>query len=301
MRGAAFKGNLVPVSIRIASLVAACLLVAGGPLLAQDTAISAAAEAKTVEGATPDRVKLVDACGGHKFDSLIEFDPVKHRSTRVKLCSKPGASDADWVKTLNSAIVQIEDRNMPPTAKEKLLAELHVEVSKFAKPTDHEATTKGTSLTFGKSLLAEPTPEPQVPFEVTSLPPLPDPKGFATRGSSVAASAVVAPVKPIRASVRCLDRGQSGAGSTCDFLERDTQFALTLTDGLEKGATVEILRRGQTMSSVDLAASAPGQVRRLSLPPGICKGLTQSKIELLMMAPGTTSVAARFGPYGLKC
>ena len=291
-------------SIRFAPVGAAFLLIAAGPVLAQDTAISAAANAKTVEGATPDRVKLVDACGGHKFESLVEVDPVNHRSTRVKLCAKPGASDADWVKTLNSAIVQIEDRNMPPGAKDKLINELHAEADKYAQASSsiRDLASPTAPLNLGGRILAEPTPEPQVPFEVTTLPPLPDPKGIAKRSSSAAAPIKLAPpVKPIHATVRCLDRGQSGTGSTCDFLERDTRLALTLTDGLEKGATVEILRRGETMSTIDLPASSPGEVRRVSLPSGICKGLTQSKVELLILAPGSTGVAARFGPYGLRC
>ncbi len=46
-----------------------------------------------------------------------------------------GASDADWVKTLEAAVVQIEQRDMPPEARQKLIDELREEIAKFTVTT----------------------------------------------------------------------------------------------------------------------------------------------------------------------
>ncbi|MEO7814120.1 MAG: hypothetical protein ABIR87_01600 [Sphingomicrobium sp.] len=289
----------MPVPNRFATWIAASLIIAAGPSPAQDTAISAAAQGpQTVEGATPDRVKLVEACGGHKFESLVEIDPVKHRSTRIKLCSKPGASDADWVKTLDSAILQIEQRNMPPAAKDRLIAELKIEMSNYAKPglIAQGSTTGGPSIDFGKRPVIEAAPEPQVPFQTSIVPPLPDIKVRRAAAISAAAS-----IKPIRASVRCLERGESGKGSTCDYLGKNSVLVLTAIGGLDKGGSLRFLRKGEDQGSVEIDATPSGQSRRVALPSGICKGLAQSKVEILMLAPGSTSAGGRLGPYALRC
>ena len=298
-RAALIKGNLVPGSFRFAIPIAASLMVAAGPAVAQDTAISAATEGpKTVEGATPDRVKLVDSCGGHKFESLVEIDPVRHRTTRIKLCSKPGASDADWVKTLDSAIIQIEQRNMPPAAKDKLIAELKAEMSNYAPTSSiaRNSTTNVPSLDFGKRLVIDAAPEPEVPFQTSIVPPLPDIK--ARRAIAISASA---PVKAIRATVRCLERGESGKGNTCDYLGKNSILVLTAIGGLEQGGSLRFLRKGEDWGTVDLEATPSGQSRRVALPAGICKRLAQSKVEILMMASGSTSVGGKLGPYPLRC
>ena len=85
-----------------------------------------------MEGATADRVARIEQCQGHKFDTMVQIDPVRKRSTRVKLCADPGASDAEWVETLEAAIAQLEQREMPAEAKDKVIAELRQEIAKFA-------------------------------------------------------------------------------------------------------------------------------------------------------------------------
>lgn len=303
-RAAAIKGNLVPVPLRFMSLAAAPLIVAAIPALAQDTAISAASNGpRTVEGATPDRVKLVDACGGHKFESLIEIDATTHRSTRVKLCSKAGASDAEWVKTLRSAIAQIEQRNMPPGAKDKVIAELDAEIARFTKPTTTALTAgaNARTLTLDKGMFANSGVEPEVPFETSILPPLVPLKTRPGAGLAGTVAVAVAPVKPIRVTVRCLERGETGKGGTCDFFDKNSVLMITAIGGLEKGGTIRFLRRGEDQGEVEIGATAAGQTRRVALPSGICKGLSYSKVEVLMLAAGESRVGARFGPYGLRC
>jgi hypothetical protein len=265
------------------------------PALAQtpapDTATEPQVPAKTVEGATPDRVALVNACGGHKFEANVEIDPVAHRSTRVKLCSKPGATDADWVKTLEAAIAQIKQRPMPASAKQQLIGELKAEVAVYQKG------ASGSPVTLGQKAMIDTEIQPQAAFVTSVLPPL-VPK---TKAKGTSGGASLAPVVPIRATLKCLMRGESGKGSTCDFFEKDTVVLVTAIAGLEKGATFRFRRRGDDVGEVAIAATSSGQTRRVVVPAGICRGISHSKVEIEVQGSGETQPGAHFGPYGLRC
>lgn len=293
----------MPVSFRFASLAAAALILADGSAVAQETAISAAAKGpREVKGATADRVNLVDTCGGHKFESLVEIDPATHRATRIKLCAKPGSSDGDWVRTLKSAIAQLEQRNMPPLARTKVIAELEAEIARFAKPVASGPIygSSAPALTLGKGMFADKAMEPEVPFETSKLPPIVPLKARSGKPGA-AGGPIVPPVKPIRATIRCLERGERGAGGTCDFFDKNSVLMITAIGGLEKGGTIRFLRKGEEHGEVSLAATPTGQARRVPLPADICRGLSYSKVEVLILALGETRVGARFGPYGLRC
>lgn len=281
--------------LRFAALAAS--LTVAVPVLAQSgTAKPAEDVGKTVEGDTPERVSLVNSCEGHKFESLIEIDAVKHRSTRVKLCAKPGSTDADWVKTLHAAIAQFELRNMPPAARDQLIAELQVEAAKYDKATlgAKSSITGASGINLGQGSFSNPTTEPEAPFRVSSLPPLPTPKGLATRSAAKS-------VKPIRVTIKCLSRGESGKGGSCDFFDKNTVLVMTAIAGLDDGATIRFLRKGEERGTVDIAALASGQSRRVALPSDICKNVAYSKVEIELVAPKATTPGGRLGPYGLRC
>lgn len=281
--------------LRFAALAAS--LAVAVPVLAQSGTSKPADDlGKTVEGDTPDRVSLVNSCEGHKFESLVEIDAVKHRSTRVKLCAKPGSTDADWVRTLHSAIAQFELRNMPPAARDQLIAELQVEAAKYDKTTPGAKTsiTGVSGINLGKGSFSEAATEPEAPFRVASLPPLPTPKGLATRSTAKS-------VKPIRVTVKCLSRGESGKGATCDFFDRNTTLVLTAISGLDDGATIRFLRKGEEHGTVDFAALSSGQSRRVALPSDVCRSISYSKIDIELIAPKATTPGGRLGPYGLRC
>ncbi|HEV2044744.1 MAG TPA: hypothetical protein VGR05_08705, partial [Sphingomicrobium sp.] len=234
----------------------------------------------TIEGATPDRVAQVESCQGHKFESRIEIDPVKRRSTRIKLCADPGGSDADWVKTLEAAIVQIEQRNMPPVARQQLIGELESEIARFA-------TTKPAPMASGATLyvtdpgaaarLAGPTER----YETSVLPPLPAPK--AARAANAAAS--LPSQRPIRVALKCLERGQSGAGGTCDYLESSTTLVVRAVEGLDAGGTLRFRRRGDLRGEVALAPMPAGQLARVKLPGDVCRGVSNTSVEIELLGP----------------
>ena len=258
---------------------------------------------KTVEGATPGRVAQVERCQGRKFESIVEIDPVKKRSTRIKLCANPGSSDADWVKTLEAAVAQIEQRDMPALAKDKLIGELESEISKYGQVSKPAIVAPGAPVYMTKeagsaSGLIAPTER----FETSVLPPLPPPlpRKLASRGATATTEAPHGPVMNIR--IKCLTRGESGVGGTCEVFDRDTRLVVSAVQGLEKGAALRFLRRGEARGEVVLSPLAVGQSARVRLPADLCQGVFHSKVEIeLLAAKSTGSASARLGPYGLRC
>ena len=79
-------------------------------------------------------------------------------------------------------------------------------------------------------------------------------------------------------------------------------LAISAVQGLENGGTLRFLRRGEARGEALLAPMKVGQSARVRLPADLCKGITYSKIEIELLAPKSTgAVAARLGPYGLRC
>lgn len=257
-----------------------------------------ARDERVVEGDTPDRVAQIARCQGHKFDSLVEIDAVKKRSTRVKLCANPGSSDADWVKTLEAAVVQIEQRAMPPAAKDKLIGELRNEIARFAPPSKSVVIAQPAPLFVGDFGLANPLTSPTERYETSVLPPLP-PRKVALKGTA-ASEAPSKPVMSIR--IKCLGRRESGTGGTCDFFDRNTMLVVSALKGLEKGGALRFLRRGEARGEALLAPLEVGRSVRVRLPAELCRGIAYSKVEIELLGPKSTgAAAARFGPYGLRC
>ncbi len=279
----------------------------GGPSLAQvaPSAVSTSTPPeKVVEGATADRVAQIEQCQGHKFDTMVQVDPVRKRSTRVKLCANPGSSDAEWVETLEAAIIQLEARDMPIDAKDQVIAELRQEIAKFAVVAKPATRNQATSTFVGNLGNVGSLTAPTERYETSVLPPLPPPiprkPVQLSAGGSVAAAA--APVPTMRFRVKCLSPGESGAGSTCDYFDSRTVLALSAVEGMEKGSTLRFLRRGEARGEVELAPLAVGKVTRVRLPAELCRGVAFTKVELELLAPSSKrGVSARAGPYEVKC
>lgn len=292
------KGLLLAASIALAAPGNAQDAPASPDAAAAATAIDSAKAARVVEGDTPARVAQVERCQSHKFESLVEIDAVKKRTTRVKLCANRGSSDADWVKTLEAAVAQIEQRNMPPEAREKLIGQLRSEIARFAPPPKSAAITQGANLFgSGEAGAASSLIAPSERYETSILPQLPSRKV-----ASANAAVVSTPQRPMRIRLKCLERGQVGAGGTCDFFVADTILVISAVEGLEEGGTLRFLRRGDPRGEVRLAPMQAGQSIRVRLPAELCHRVANSKVEIELLGPKSAgAVAARLGPFGLRC
>ncbi len=295
---------------KLNALLLAAGVAIGGSATAQQAAQpapspKASAPARTVQGATPERVAQIERCTGHKFDTMVEIDPVKKRSTRVKLCANPGSTDADWVKTLEAAIVQIEQRAMPAVAKDKVIAELRQEMSKFAAAAKPKAITPEAPFFANIGGNRGPLDAPAERFETSKLPPLPPPlprKTASVSGGATGAKASAPPPPAMRFRIKCLERGESGAGTTCDYFDSKTVLALSAVEGLDKGGTLRFRRRGEARGDVSLAPLKAGQSVRVRLPTDLCRGVAFARVELEMLPPRSNgAVAGRAGPYDMRC
>ena len=289
-------------------LLAATLLVAA-PLPAQQkpalpdapTAISNSPSPpeKVVEGGTPDRVAVVESCQGNRFESRVEIDAATKRTTRIKLCANPGASNADWVKTLKAAVAQIEQRNMPAEARQKLIEELRIEIARFAAATPKPTPPAQGAAAFvtnpdAAAALSGTTER----FETSKLPPLPAPKSAPTAIAAIRSK----PQPSMRITLRCLEQGQTGAGGTCDFLEPRTILAIRAVEGVEGGGILRFRRRGEVRGEVALASMQAGQSIRVRLPVELCRGVANTNVEIELIGPKSAGVAAaRLGLFDLRC
>ena len=89
---------------------------------------------------------------------------------------------------------------------------------------------------------------------------------------------------------------------TCDFLRADTILLLKAQEGLEKGARIRFLRRGEPRGEVMVSALQKGQATKVRLPAELCRGVKSTKVEVeLLPTDSRGRVAGRLGPYGLRC
>ncbi len=307
--------------LALASIAAVIAVPATGQVPVPDAEpASTPVPGNVVEGATADRVAQIEQCQGHKFDTRVRIDADSNRSTRVKLCADPGASDADWVRTLEAAIEQIEAREMPAMAKDKVIAELRQEIAKFGSAA--APATAPISMTPSQSAAAfvgnlgnfESVDGPKERYETSTLPPLPPPLPRRTvptgpgntaataPGTLAAAASASAPGPAMQFRIKCLARGETGAGSTCDHFEKRTTLLLSAVEGLEKGFTLRFRRKGEALGERVMAPLAAGQSVRVRLPAELCRGLFFARVGIELLLPGSPRVvAARAGPYDMKC
>ena len=80
--------------------------------------------------------EFITDCGkGRKFESSSSSgDDKKSSVAKMVICSDPGESDAEWSKTLNKALADVEGNNdMPAPAKAQIIADLRSEIAKLGK------------------------------------------------------------------------------------------------------------------------------------------------------------------------
>lgn len=267
----------------MSKLVVTALLAAfvAAPILGQDvtpdpSSVAEAPADSNVEG-NPEVIKLITDCDARKFETTVEREENgEKKNSKVKLCGKPGQTDAEWAATLKDAATKIEmNPKMPQATKDQLGAALQAEIAKV------EA---GIDVPTAAVVAAEP-PAPE-----SIRPAGPD-------GASVP-SVAVATKKPML-TIRCLAPGESGGGSSCGRLERSTRLSILAENDLTNGASLRFLRRGDERARLALAPMRQGETYRSKLPPELCAGISSTKIEIQVMGSG--QIVASLGPFLLRC
>lgn len=231
-------------------------------------------------GATPERVAAIENCKGRWFEAAAIIDPATKRGTRIRLCSKEGASDAEWVATLKAAADQLRTRDMPAEPKAKLLAQIDAAISKAAPAASPAAPAPLIAVT--------PSPPPAV-----TVPPL------QAAPSPLPSAPPVAAAPTPGATIRCAERGKPGE-ENCGLVGRDTILVIRAIGGLENGARLRLLRRGDERGEIKLSAMRPGQTVRAALPDRLCLGVNSSKVEFQLVGASGSAIQ-KFGPFNLHC
>lgn len=236
---------------------------------------------------------LIAGCAGRRFEAPVQVTVGgKVRRSKVKLCGKPGQSDADWARTLEDAVRNVEaSPKMPSEARDQVIAALKAELAKLPKPAPAAAVVP----------LREAVPAPALrPPEYSSLPPLPPPSAVAPVARPLALKAASAPGPRPKLSFRCLTPGE-GEGP-CSTLERDSLLIVRADEDLGPGSRLRFLRRGDVRGEVALAPMARGKSVRLKLPKPVCSGVVRSQVEVQLVASGAAGTAFdAVGPLDLRC
>ncbi|MFL6856058.1 MAG: hypothetical protein ACJ8D3_11500 [Sphingomicrobium sp.] len=259
------------------TIAAAIALLAAAPLLAQ--------QSDTVEATDPNAARIVADCSARKFESSIEIDKGgQKRLTRFKLCAAKDSDDAAWVKVLQDAKAKIAAHpDISAESKVSIASQLDVEIAKYSKA--GQAPQAAVTIQQTPNIAATTQTAP-LPAPVAKLTPLPAP------------AAMSAAAKP-RITIRCLEPGETGAGSTCTSLGRATRLQVRADAELGQGTTLRFLRRGDVRGEIALAQMHQGDLYRSKLPPELCAGVASSKVEIQIL--GGKQVVDTLGPYNLRC
>lgn len=230
---------------------------------------------------------LLAGCGGRRFETPVEIAAEgRVRRSKVKLCGKAGQSDADWVRTLEDAVRNVDNSRMPPAAKEQVIAALRAEIGRLVQA----------------MATAAPLPDP-APGPVQNSPTLRNPATPVTAPTTAPARPVV-PAAAIlagpRVSFRCLTPGEGGEAK-CNTLDRDGFLIVFADEELEAGHRLRFVRRGDVRSTIALAPMARGKSVRLKLPGAVCAGVVSSRLEVQLLGRAAETVVQTLGPLSLRC
>lgn len=250
-----------------------------------------AQEAATPASEPPAELKaLADDCSAHKFETTVVADG-SGRGKRVKICGKPGQTDAEWLVTLRDSAKKVEaDAGMTQVVKEQIIAALKAEIGRMEILAKRPSTTAVATI----GLPSQPVTVPEAAPQYSSVPPLPAPK---PRASIKAASASTPPVIRPRLTIRCALPRETFA--TCARLERETQLLIRADEDLAGGTSVRFLRGGDERAELDLGPLRKGESLRERLPARVCSGVLRGKVEVQILSK--SRVAETMGPYKLYC
>lgn len=251
------------------------------------------------------------SCEGQRF--VFEAG-VKPHVTRVTLCSKKDATDADLVKMFESAAAALEkNTGLNPERRGDLIAQFKLKAAEYRSA----SVSSIAGLPSGNALAVNPPPKvtttAEPPSEYSSLPPLPPPlpaeaAPARTASLSAAASATVPPVPSLpkpRLTIECAELDDLAGAGPCGIIQRETHVVVRADEALPAQTALRFVRRGDTRAEVELAQLSRGKSMQFALPSEVCAGVGTSKVEIEVVrragANTLGQVVDSMGPYLLQC
>jgi hypothetical protein len=272
-----------------------------GAIAALGATIAIAAPDKAASPQEPPSAEkaLVQNCDAHKFETTIQLMvDGKPKQSKVRMCGTLGQSDADWIRTLKDAVKKTQASEMPPGAKQQIVAAVNAEIERLSMPA--LAVPGGGDITKLPKVAATTTPERPLTRDYDALPPLPTASTVAP--PNVLGPGGIAALAP-RVTLRCATAGDEDRPTECDSIDKDTVLVVRADDSFPDGLALHFLRHGDERAELTLQPLRTGQTALLRLPPAVCAGVVRSKVEIQALggkAPSGTP-AGSVGEYDLRC
>lgn len=267
-------------------------------LMAAQSALATAPKAAGKPSAQQTR-SLLENCDAHKFETIIEVPAgggdIKH--SRMRLCGTEGQNDADWVRTLEDAVVKTNTNlTMPAPVRQQIVNAIRAEIARL----------QGKTAPAAAAVLPPPraVSKPSASDEYAALPPLPDKPPAPVR--VLAGGAVGLPLLPKpRLSFNCSSPSEVGEGPCTDF-SRDTLLIIRADEDLPAGTSLRFVRSGEAKADVELAQLKRGRSMRMPLPTEVCSHAAGGRLEIRIVravpaAGPTGQEVGEDGPYNLRC
>lgn len=276
------------------------IIASGLALSAMAAAASGTAPKKGAKPIEPAAIARTLDCSVHRFETTIQLSGPdgKLQDKTVRMCGAKGETDSDWIMTLKDAVKKTaENGGMPQAAREQIIAAVNAEISRLSSPGLH--LPQGGDI---RRLSKSPrTNVSEVPLsrDYSALPPLPTTSSVAPP-HLLGADGTIAQVAHV--SLSCAVLGDEDRPDKCGTIDKDTVLVVRADAAYPKGFAMRFLRHGDSRAEVDLPAMAPGETRKLRLPPAVCSGVVRSSLEIDAVPSGETGTAAgRVGEYDLRC
>ena len=259
---------------------------------------------------SPELEKLVEDCSAHKFETTIDVTVEgKPKKSKVKLCGKPGQSNAAWIGTLKAAVEQTaaNDR-MPGSVRAQIITALTSEITRLSTqaaaapapvvvPLSPRAPAPSTETLGGYSTYQPLPPPPPPSAPITVLP--------GTTTAVATARPVVLLPRP-RLTIECFNPGDIAGEGPCTSFERDTVLVVRAGENLPAGTSLRFVRNGDSRADVALAQLPRGKTERIAMPPEVCSHVVGGNLEIRIVrsTPGPGAIGQEVGsegPYNLRC
>ena len=270
------------------------------------------AAAPSVDSAAKATETLAASCLDRKFETTVQVTGPggQPRASKVKLCGKPGQTDADWLATLKDAVDKVVlDPKMAKGVKDQVITALNAEIARLA-PSAAAAKPAPAPLLAAPSLAA-PAITPASPPLAAAPDKAPQYSTYAPLpvAKPVAATATIAamPARPSlpapQISFRCTTTITIAGDGPCDLLEREMLLTVRADENIPGGTTLRFLRRGDNRAEVVLLTLRRGQSQRFILPPRVCQGVSGSRVEIQVVRTANSGpqVVDTRGPFELRC